>query len=309
MAIMETNTQAIRASATLNARVRLMGGNFNPLTRFPAHGQRKALHANEPPRVRYRFSARTKEGEMRSGFLQASSPEDARRQLERRGLELLDLEEVRSEAPVHVEPKAPLPPSRSRPVSDPWWKRIDWNRFEWSRLLLGLLALALLGGVVRLAVGWLLADRTYHMKFTGQVVFNTRRKLAADFSKRARPTIWLPKPRWFIFSNGRVVHYVEKGKFEDVDRKARVSYQMGAEGSYTIDVEVALAAKPEEAHLSFRAPGFRRATRPVKFQVKDHQFQAQVPKISLAPRATRRGSTGRRSRSQSPRTTSTPTAR
>jgi len=274
----------------------------------PQH-QRKALQANETCEVRYRFSARTKEGEMRSGFLQASSPEDARRQLERRGLELLDLEEVRGEAPVHVEPKASAPGSLPRAVSDPWWKRIEWNRFDGTRLLLGLLALGLLVGVGRLAMGWLLADRTYHMKFTGQVVFNTRRKLAPDFSKRARPTIWLPKPRWFIFSNGRVVHYVEKGKFEDVDRKARVSYQMGAEGSYTIDVEVALAAKPEEAHIAFRAPGFRRASKSVKFQVKDHQFQAQVPKISLAPRATRRGSPGGRSRSRSPRTTNTPTAR
>lgn len=251
--------------------------------------------------MRYRFSARSKEGELRSGFLQASSSEDARAQLLRRGLELVQLDEAQGEAPVHIEPRTSAAPGLAAPARVPWWRQYDWSRFDWSRLLLALVGVVLVFGLFRLSAGWLLADRTYHMRFTGQLLFNTRRKLKPDFAKRARATVWLPGPRWFIFSNGRVVHYIEKGKFEDVDRKAEFRCQVGAEGRYTVDVEVALPSKPEQAHLSFRAPGFRRANRKVALQVKDHVFQAQLPQLSLAPRVSRR-TAGRRNRSGSPRT-------
>lgn len=237
--------------------------------------------------------------------MEAEDESSASRQFERRGLTIQTLQEDLAEVPVHVQaeagaltslmPRLEIP----RPRLD-WWRKIDWKNVAWGRVALATLAALL----VLSALGWglskALADRTYHMRLTGQFHIQTRRKLPADYWKRVYPRLWLPEAGWFINSNGVVFAKGSNKKWKSLSRRAKVTYQAPTEGNYTIDIEVALPAPPTSCTLDFTARSCKRAGKRGTFKIKNNVFECQMPTIFLIPIKSKTKTKTRRTRRRRP---------
>lgn len=261
--------------------------------------------------MRFRFSALTKDGEPRSGFVEAEDEAAARRQLQRRGLTVESLnEEELAEAPAYAagaatNPMGPLPEAlgdalgvltNKMPPLNPTalkqaFTRIDWQRLDWRRIGLAALLVALVLTVLGYGLSRALADRTYHLKVTGQFHLagrgkgkgKTQGKVHPDYWKRVHPRLWLPKQQWFIDQTGRIYARGSDKKWKPIARKAKVHYTANIEGNYTIDIHVALPSMPEGAGVVFSARGYQRVVRKAKFKVKNNILECQVPTVNLKP--------------------------
>lgn len=236
--------------------------------------------------MRYRFSARTGDGELRNGKLEAVDEASARAQLARRGLTPEHLEEDLAEAPVHV-PTSVLPLLPAAPAQQPsrWWEAFDWGSLDKRKLaLVTLLVLACLGMAMGL-VRWVLSDRTYHLHLTGQVKISSRKALKPDTYTKLSPHLWLPQLRWVVNKKGEVFAKDSKGVWKKLDRQAKFECQFGTEGLYNIDIHLAMPMSPERGMLYFPAGRFRRVSRQLSFRAKKDVFEGAVPTMTLIPRA------------------------
>ncbi|MBX3169482.1 MAG: hypothetical protein KF760_18925 [Candidatus Eremiobacteraeota bacterium] len=234
--------------------------------------------------MRYRFSARTREGEPRNGLLEAADKAVARAQLERRGLTLESLEEDGSDVPRHVVTRdfTAGPPPPEKPAH--WWQSIDWKHLDKRKL--GWLALVLLaclaGGFFLLR--WALSDRNYHLHLTGQVKILSRKPVQADIYDKLTPRLWLPQLRWVVSNKGEVWSKDSKGTWQKLSRRASFVCKFGAEGVCTIDVKLAMPIAPERAMLYFPAGRFRRTSRQFTFRIRNNVFEGEVPGMTLVAR-------------------------
>lgn len=250
--------------------------------------------------MRFRFTAETRDGVERAGFLTADDRESAARQLERRGLTVHNLETASeaSEASPTVRMPAPtLPPvqqlSRAPRPSRPDWRQhlagLDGRRMGLGAALLLVVLSGLAWGVHRVFGG----GRTYHLKLTGECKVVTRRAMPKDYWQHVRPRLWLPKTGWYISSRGMIFAKDKAGKWQTLEQRAKVDYQGSNEGNYTLTIDVALPAPPDGATLDFSARGYSRARKPVVFKPEGKLYTCQVPSMVLNPRW-RRGSTRKR---------------
>ncbi len=250
----------------------------------------------EPSRVRFRFTAVTRDGEERAGFLTAEDRNSAATQLERRGLTLKNLEELSEAAP--VEEASPTTRLSLPQVTLPQIPQVDWRHhlaglagLDGRRLGMAVLVVvvALSGlawGVHRLFGG----DKVYRLKLTGECKVQTSRAMAKDYWKRVRPRVWLPKPQWFISSRGTIFAKDKAGKWQVLEQRAKVNYQGSNEGNYTLEIELALAQPPEGAAVEFSARGYSRVRKQVVFKPEGKLYTGQVPSIVLNSRWRRRAS-------------------
>jgi len=232
--------------------------------------------------MRYRFSARTGDGELRNGKLEAADEASARAQLARRGMTPELLEEDLGEAPVHVAtsdlPLGAAPARRQR-----WWESIDWGALDKRKLaLLSLLVLTCLGSILGV-VRWIFSDRTYHLHLTGQVKISSRKPLKPDTYGKLSPRLWLPQLRWVVNPKGEVFAKDAKGVWQKLSRRASFDCQFGTEGMYTIDINLAMPSVPERGMLYFPAGRFRRVSRQFAFRVRKNVFEGEVPTMTLIP--------------------------
>jgi len=264
------------------------------------------LCSGESTRVRFRFSATTKGGEVRSGLVEAEDEAGARRQLERRGMTIESLTEDQSELPTFVKsdvgaftnkmPLAPVAPSRFQ---------INWAQVAWSRVLLALVLGGLCLGGLKFALGKLLAERTYHIRLTGEIHIRTGRKLPPTYWKTLGPRVAFPKLGWVVSRQGIVYQKDSKGKWRATERRARFKYEASVEGNYTIDLEIALPGVPENCVLIFGREGYYRVGRRGTFKIKDNVFTCQMSSMTLIPRSRARG-TNRRTPRRTRRTQGRP---
>lgn len=267
--------------------------------------------------MRFRFTAVTKDGDTRSGFLEADDEAAARRQIERRGMSLQSLAEDLSEVPSAAAPEVgavtnPMGtigeladtltrrmPAVDLPKLRSYLRNIDWKSLDWKRVGLAAAILALILALVGKGLSLALADPTYRLRVTGQfhVVTRSRTKVKPEFWKRVHPRLWLPKQRWFIDQKGNIYAKASDGKWKPIARKARVRYNANIEGNYTIDIEVALPARPEGAGVVFLARGFKRVSKKTIFRPKKDVLECQVPTVTLKPI---RGGKGVKGKAKSP---------
>lgn len=251
--------------------------------------------------MRFRFTAETRDGEERAGFLVADTRESAASQLERRGLTLRNLEDASDamEASPTVRMPAPFPIPKHSPISIPLpdWRQhlagLDGRRLGVAALVL-LVALSGLLGIRRLFAG----GKVYHLKLTGECKVQSSRALPKDYWKRVRPRLWLPKTQWYVSSRGTIFAKDKQGQWQTLDQRAKVDYQGSNEGNYTLDIELALPAPPDGATLDFSARGYSRARKQVVFKSDGKVYTSQVASMVLVsrwrPGSTRTGT--RRSR-------------
>ena len=244
--------------------------------------------------MRFRFTAETRDGEERAGFLTADDRESATRQLERRGLTVRNLEtasDAFEASPTVRMPASPLPSVRA---SAP---RADWRQhlagLDGRRLGLAALALVLFAGLAWGVQRWLGGGHVYHLKLTGECKVQASRALPKDYWQHVRPRLWLPKTQWYISSRGMIFAKDKDGKWQTLEQRAKVDYQGSNEGNYTLTVDVALPDPPEGATLDFSARGYSRVRKQVVFKPEGKLYTCQVPSMVLNPRWRRRATRGR----------------
>ena len=238
--------------------------------------------------MRFRFTAETRDGEERAGFLVADDRESAARQLERRGLTVRNLEDVsdsmEASPTVRMAPPPPIASPSRIAAPPPDWRQhlagLDGRRLGVAALVL-LLALSGLAWGVR---HFLTGGHVYRLKLTGDCKVQARRALPKEYWKRVRPRLWLPKTQWFVSSRGTIFAKDKQGKWQALEQRAKVDYQGSNEGNYTLEIELALPAPPDGATLEFSARGYGRARKQVVFKPEGKFYACQVPSMVLNPR-------------------------
>lgn len=238
--------------------------------------------------MRFRFAAATKDGESRRGYVEAEDEDQARRQLERRGLNLESLEQDFSEVPIALRNDTSTVLVAEENLSpQKKWELPDWRHVDWKRLGAALVVLSLVGWGCWWALGKILADRTYHLRLVGQYHLNVRRKMPKNFWKKVHPRLFLPRPGWFVTTSGVIYAKGSDGRWKPQERQAQVKYTGTLEGNYTMDIEIALPAIPEGCSVDITAPGFLRVRRRAMFKVKNDALVCEVPTMVLQPRRKR----------------------
>ena len=209
---------------------------------------------NRSLNMRYRFTARSAEGETKTGFLEALDPTDARQQLERRKLRMLQLHPEEAPAPVHVTPKAE---SRARPVSprptrEPGlWAQID------RRKTAGSLVLLMVGlGIIFWLGKRMLGQGLYQIQLSGHLTLISKQELDPGYMDRVQLGLRLQNPAWQINRDGTIEEKGRDGKYHRIGEKADVNFQSTVDGDYQFQAQVDLPAPPASVIFFVEAPGF-----------------------------------------------------
>ena len=235
--------------------------------------------------MRYRFIARNQEGGQKTGFLEAADEPAARQQLIRRGLQVVRLEVDRSEQPPTIPTPvaaAPLPPAAAPRPAAPKEPSL-LSQLDWRKLGGGLALLSLLLSAALLAWKRAGGEKDYRIHLSGHLALVSKKELGDDYLDRVQLGLRLTEPAWQIDRDGSIEERGEDGKFHRGQRHARVQFQMGVEGDYTLDVQTSLPKAPSQASFFVEAPGFPAKQKEVKFdQGKDpQQLEAKVRPMTI----------------------------
>lgn len=221
--------------------------------------------------VRFRFTAKTRDGEERAGSLTADDRESAARQLERRGLTVHNLEtasDVFEASPTVRMPASPIPPVLASAPREGWRQHLAG--LDGRRLGLAALALVLFAGLAwgsPAMVGWgtrLSFETDWRVQGSGQP--GPLRLLAT----RSPAPCGCPRRSGTSVRAGCIFAKDKDGKWQTLEQRAKVDYQGSNEGNYTLTVDVALPDPPEGATLDFSARGYSRVRKQVVFNLKEN---------------------------------------
>ncbi len=205
--------------------------------------------------MRYRFTARSVEGETKSGYLEALDPTEARRQLERRKLQLLQLDVEESAAPVHVAVKSearPSPPPPKRPLRENGL----WSQIDRRKMMFLLVSMVVSFLVLSWAARLFLGEKTYKIQLTGHLALISKQELDADYMDRVQLGLRLQQPAWQINRNGTIGEKGSDGRYHSIGEKAKVQFESTADGDYQFNAEVGLPSAPTALVFFVEAPGF-----------------------------------------------------
>lgn len=244
--------------------------------------------------MRFRFTATTSSGDLRSAVVEAPDEASARRQLLARGMQVETLQAEASQAPVFIRSREQpaSPASTASPlVSAQAAERIrlrDLDRGKLARVGAAVLLLCL---VAAWGVAWWRAPRTYRFRFTGHVRLQAGRARAADHWSKQKPRLIFPEMGRLVAFDGRVWDKNAEGNWVAAER-GLLNLSVDAEGNYVLIASAALPRVPTIALISLYEPGFHRRFQKVKLRQSGSQLGATVPEIYLARRRHRSAAPG-----------------
>lgn len=204
--------------------------------------------------MRYRFTARSAEGETKSGYLEALDPTDARLQLEKRKLQLLQLAPEESAAPVHITAKAepvasaqPKPPSQTASL---------WAQVDRGKLVLFLVSLTVLTSGLLWLFKLFFGQKTYRIQLTGHLALISKQELEEGYMDRVQLGLRIQQPPWQVNRDGTIGAKGNDGRYQRIDKRAKVTFDANVEGDYRFDAEVSLPQAPTSLVFFVEAPGF-----------------------------------------------------
>ncbi|MBS2036537.1 hypothetical protein JST97_16210 [bacterium] len=156
------------------------------------------------------------------------------------------------------------------------------SMLDWRRLGLAFVTLLVLAGIG--AILWKRAarDKDYRLHLSGHLALVSRQELGADYPDRIQLGLRLKRPEWQIDRDGSIQERGEDGKFHRTQRHAKVAFQLGVEGDYTMEVQTSLPSTPDQITFLVDAPGFPPKQKEVKLTAGPGQeLQGQIEPITL----------------------------